>query len=229
MLFKMRFSQDRFVFSQVLLVVVADEPMTSSNAGIIRKVSLHHCPPLHRAILHHAPANRPAHPILTGPHAEVPQGYLEGVPVHDGGHAEEGGVGPVVREGEFEVAAVVGLLPLELGVGVDDDGGLVGRVGDGDVLAVGGGGGDGRAGEFDADGAGAGGWVLGGKGVVLVSGYMLACLLGRSGMVGRACRIFPLFCLIFFFFLGYRSGLRRVCCPTRRGRSPSSGGCHQRS
>jgi len=54
----------------------------------------------------------------------------------------------VVRDLELVVAAVVEFGPLQLGVGGDEAVATAVVVGDGNVLAGGGGGADGRAGEF---------------------------------------------------------------------------------
>lgn len=99
---------------------------------------------------------KPLEAIAAVQDGEVGQADLARVAGDDGGHAEEVGVEPGVRDVEFVVAAVVCFGPLELAVVSHQVVADVVGAGDGDVLAEGTGAADGGAGELGPDGAGTG-------------------------------------------------------------------------
>ena len=117
---------------------------------IISNICLLHHAPLQTPTLHNPTRHRPLNPVLPTLDRNIRQTNLIRVPRHDRRHAEVGGFDFVVGDVQFEVAAVVEVVPVEFRVGGFEPVGVFVGGGEGDVLAVGAGGGDGGAGEFDA-------------------------------------------------------------------------------
>ena len=112
---------------------------------------------LNKAGLHHTPRYRPRKLIGSSNHAKVRQANLQRIASRDRRHAEVAGIDHVLGDVELEVAAVVALVPLQLGVVSYEKAGLVCGALDGAAEARGG---DGCAGELDAYGTFAGGRVV---------------------------------------------------------------------
>ena len=119
---------------QHLQIGMAHKPCTV--ICVERDVVLHDLAEFQTSTLDYATAHRSLKLVCSSEDSEVGDGDLPSVPAHDGRHSKEVGIDLVVSEVEFEVTAVVQILPLQLVVCILQPSRVVVSGGKTDVRAI---------------------------------------------------------------------------------------------
>lgn len=151
-------SIDTLIDLDIFNILMTNEPNTSLS--VISSISLNNLPKLKSTTLNKATSNRTLQLISSTLDSKVGEWDLIRVSVDDGRQAKVIRRHLVVVDVEFEVTAVVDVLPLQFFVGVDQPVWGVVCCGECDVLTVGAGRRYGGAGELDTDAVVAGGGVV---------------------------------------------------------------------